>query len=143
MQLAIQLRRDIKPLLDESEVGLKFVSIGTADRANDFAQETDFPLQNLYADPESECYDALELYKGAGRTFFSVDTPYAIKKRMDEDRLGDLKEILPRWKAWNPPKLSQALQQGGVFLFSGKDAIYEHRDIGMGTKCGVRGRGRD
>ena len=131
-QLAIQLRRDIKPLLDESEVGLKFISIGTADRANEFAQETGFPLQDLYADPENECYDALDLYKGVGRTFLSVDTPYAIKKRIDDDRLGDLKEILPRWKPWNPPKPSQALLQGGAFLISGKDAIYEHRDTGMG-----------
>ena len=140
MQLAIQLRRDIKPLLDESEVGLKFVSIGTADRANDFAKETDFPREDLYADPENECYDALELYKGVGRTFFSVDTPFAIKKRMDEDRLGDLKEILPRWKPWIPPKSSQGLQQGGVFVFSGTDTIYEHKDTGTGAYCRERRR---
>jgi hypothetical protein len=34
-------------------------------------------------------------------------------KRMNEKRMGDLQDVLPRWKPWLPPKQDQAFQQVG------------------------------
>ena len=67
-ELAVQLRRDVIPNTD-SKVFL--VAIGTAERARDFVATTGFPAEQLFADPENAAYDALGLYKGAQRTFFS------------------------------------------------------------------------
>lgn len=50
------------------------------------------------ADPENATYDALRLRKGWNRTFFRVETPFAIKDRIEADGAADLCEILPRWK---------------------------------------------
>lgn len=129
-QLAVQLRRDVKPLLDEMGVGLKFVSIGTTEKAELFAKETEFPMENLYADLENECYDALGFYKGLGRTFFNKETPASIKKRTDEGKDEDLKKILPKYKPLLPPKLSQGLQQGGLYVFAGEKTVFEYKDPG-------------
>ncbi len=75
-------------------------------------QATGFPRDCLFADPENALYDALGLYRGLGVTFLSVATPFAIKKRMDEARTGDLQDILPRWQPWIPPKLEQVGGEG-------------------------------
>jgi len=32
------------------------------------------------------------------------------------------------WKPWIPPKLSQGLQQGGVYVFEGERCLFEHKD---------------
>jgi len=55
------------------------VSIGTPERGKDFARENEFPAENLYADPDNVCYDALQFYAGARRTFFDVSTPFSFK----------------------------------------------------------------
>ena len=39
----------------------------------------------------------------------------------------DLKEALETWKPWIPPKLSQGLQQGGIFAFDGKTTVVQVR----------------
>ena len=84
--MAIQLNRDVKPKLDAAGVKLVLVSIGTAERAKDFVEETGFPAENLYADPDNACYDALRLRKGVVDTFFNVSTPYAILDRIQKVR---------------------------------------------------------
>jgi hypothetical protein len=71
--LAIQLRRDIKPTLDQQGVKLFLVSIGTLERSRDFAGVTGFPSDCLFADPDSASYKALGLVKGVKQTFFSYD----------------------------------------------------------------------
>ncbi|KAG2491089.1 hypothetical protein HYH03_010533 [Edaphochlamys debaryana] len=109
-------------------VKLFLVSIGTVERSRDFAKETQFPTDLLFADPANALYDALGLVKGVGVTFLSIDTPLAIKKRIDEDRTGDLMEIMPRWKPWLPPKSDQGLQQGGMFMFEGDRTAFTHYD---------------
>ncbi|GIL78934.1 hypothetical protein Vretimale_212 [Volvox reticuliferus] len=68
-----------------------------------------------------------------GATFFSVDTPLAIKRRMDEGRTGDLEDILKRWQLWIPPKNDQALQQGGLFMFKGDRTVLTHYDKATGA----------
>ena len=119
-------------------VGLKFVSIGTTEKAKTFIKETEFPIENLYADPENECYDALDFYKGFGRTFFNSESAKAIKKRRDEGKDGDMKAVLPRYTPIIPPKLSQGLQQGGLYVFAGEETVYEYKDPGTlvnATRC--------
>jgi hypothetical protein len=77
-ELAIQLRRDIKPILDAQGVQLFFVSIGTLERSKDFVSVTEFPAENLLADPESKTYKALGLVKGIGQTFFNPQVIRAV-----------------------------------------------------------------
>ncbi|GFH07904.1 selenoprotein U [Haematococcus lacustris] len=110
-ELAIQLRRDVKPQLDQKGVKLFLVSIGTHARSKQFVEVTQFPADCLFADPDNVTYSALGLVKGLGSTFFSVSTPLAIMKRMTEGRMGDLRDVLPRWQMWLPPKSDQGFQQ--------------------------------
>jgi len=95
--------------------------------------ETEFPIELLYADPENVTYDALGFYNGVARTFFNIATPMAIKDRLFKDGAADLKDLLPGWKPWIPPKLDQGLQQGGVFVFKGDTALLEHKDEATGA----------
>merc|ERR1719238_1111995 len=133
-ELAVQLRRDVKPKLDAAGVKLVLVSIGTFERSQDFAEETQFPRENLYADPENAAYDALGFYKGWGRTFFRTETPFSIKDRLEQnDMAKDMRDVLKRWKPWLPPKSDQGLQQGGMLVFAGKECVYRHYDEATGA----------
>lgn len=96
-------------------------------------QATGFPAELLFCDPDNISYNALSLKQGVGLTFFSVETPLAIKKRMDEGTMGDLSEILPRWTPWVPPKTQQAFQQGGIFVFEGSRCVMDHFDKATGA----------
>jgi len=127
------VNRECKPKLDAAGVRLVLISIGTPDRAKQFVEETGFPAENLYADPENVCYDALRLYKGWARTFLNPATPFAIKDRIEENGAADLVDVLPRWKPWLPPKSDQGLQQGGLFVFDGSEALFEHYDEATGA----------
>lgn len=124
--------RDIKPRLDDAQVRLIAVGIGTPERGVEFCDHIGFPRESLYSDPQNVCYDALGLYKSASRTFFNQATPYAILSRLQTDGAKDLKEALSRWKPWIPPDLSQGLQQGGMFVFGGKEVLFEHFDQATG-----------
>ena len=48
----------------------------------------------------------------------------AILDRVNKDGAEDLREILPRWKPWLPPKNDQGLQQGGAFVFRGRQGAH-------------------
>lgn len=50
-----------------------------------------------------------------------------------------LQDVLPRWKAWQPPKLDQALQQGGIFVFDGERTVYSHYDEATGAHADLDG----
>lgn len=81
-ELAIQLRRDVLPVLDEQGVKLYLVSIGTWERSKQFVEVTDFPPERLLVDPDNVTYTALGLAKGVMKTFFSAEvsvTGYASK----------------------------------------------------------------
>lgn len=122
-------------MLDAAGVKLVLVSIGTAERAKDFVAETGFPAENLYADPTNACYDALKFRKSVGDTFFNIATPYAILDRVTKDGAADLRDVLPRWKPWLPPKQDQGLNQGGLFVFEGSEVLLEHYDEATGAHC--------
>mmetsp|Transcript_5815 Transcript_5815/g.15496 ORF Transcript_5815/g.15496 Transcript_5815/m.15496 type:complete len:114 (+) Transcript_5815:496-837(+) len=93
-----------------------------------FVEVTGFPETNLFVDPENITYTALGLAKGVGQTFFSWDTPLAFKERIEQGRMGDLAEIMPRWQPWVPPKQDQAFQQGGMLVFEGDKVLFSHKD---------------
>jgi hypothetical protein len=72
-ELATQLRRDIKPQLDQQGIKLFLVAIGTHQRSKDFIAATGFPAECLLADPDSSAYEALGLVKGVAQTFFDIN----------------------------------------------------------------------
>lgn len=144
------------------------MSIGTRERALDFARETGFPAEFLLADPgeqvaqgrmplgctrgvslgasprcvhvrraaENATYDALGLLHGVSVTFLDIQTPLAFKKRIEEGNMGDLADIMPRWKPWIPPKNDQAFQQVGaiqVVAWGAANGPCPHPQCGVGA----------
>jgi hypothetical protein len=52
----------------------------------------------LFVDPDNKLYDALDLNRGAQRTFFNVNTPYAFLERFTAPNgLNDLSEVMSKW----------------------------------------------
>jgi len=133
----MQLTR-ILPDLKRANAKLVAVGIGTPERGIEFCDHIGFPRECLYSDPESVCYAALGLYKSASRTFVNPATPYAILRRLQTDGAQDLRKVLGRWKAWIPPDLSQSLQQGGTFVFDGKETLFEHFDQATGDHADLQ-----
>lgn len=122
----------MKPQLDDVGAKLLLVSIGTNEKLAMFHDETQFPLETLYADADSACYEALDLYKSVRRTFFDPATPVSMLRRIQSEGMGDLGNIMKRWKPWVPPRQDQAFQQGGMFVFRGEEAVFIHRDRATG-----------
>lgn len=117
-------------------------TVGTFERSKDFVRETGFPAERLLADPDGDAYAALGLVKGVAQTFFSVETPLALLRRMQRPGgLDDLRDrVLPRWQPWQPPRgFNQALQQGGVFVFDGDELAYSHFDQATGAHADLDG----
>lgn len=132
--MAIQLRRDVKPVLDAAGVKLIAVSIGTPERALDFVRETEFPPENLFADPDAASYDALRLNASLAN-FSQKSTPEGIAARWQKDGARDLLGVLRRWKPWIPPKPEQGFQQGGTFVFDGVEPRYRFYDPSTGVNA--------
>ncbi|KAL6582282.1 hypothetical protein OROMI_006296 [Orobanche minor] len=86
-----------------------------------------FPMDSLYADPERKAYDVLGLYYGFRRTFLN---PARIKVF---SRYEELKKAMKNYtiKA-TPYDTSSVLQQGGMFVFKGKQLLYARKDEGTG-----------
>eukprot|EP00983_Pelagomonas_calceolata_P106049 1159192-Pelagomonas_calceolata.AAC.3 len=70
------------------------------------------------------------------------DTPLAFKERIEQGRMGDLAEIMPRWQPWVPPKQDQAFQQVGCVCVGGwvpltrasaRAHVYTHSHAHAGT----------
>ena len=91
---------------------------------------TDF----LYVDPHNEVYDALDLNRGVGTTFFSPAIPWTFGNRLlnGEPMFStELMNVLGKWKGavYIPPKQEQAFFQGGAFVISKTgDTVYAHYD---------------
>ena len=109
------------------------VGIGTLETARNFCDHVEFPRELLYSDADNQVYDALELVKGVGATFFTIDTPLAILARAKKDGAKDLIEATKRWKPWLPPKQDQGFNQGGAFVFEGEELVFSHYDPSTGA----------
>ncbi|KAK9902555.1 hypothetical protein M0R45_004734 [Rubus argutus] len=119
--------KESKARFDSAGVKLIAVGVGSPDKARILAERLPFPMDSLYADPDRKAYDVLGLHYGWGRTFFHP----AIAKVLS--RFGAL------WKAAKnytikatPDDRSGVLQQGGMFVFKGKQLLYARKDEGSG-----------
>lgn len=132
--MAIQLKRDVLPILEAAHIKLYLISIGTPERGLEFVDRTGFPADRFLADPTNAAYDALGFARGVKETFFDWATPQAIWRRIKSGSTQDIKYVLSIWKElWVPPKPEQAFQQGGVVLFKGKDMVWSHYDPATGS----------
>ncbi|KAL6220275.1 hypothetical protein ACLB2K_008031 [Fragaria x ananassa] len=80
-------------------------------------------MDSLYADPDR----ILGLYFGLGRTFFNPASAKVFS------RLEPLQKALKNYtiKA-TPDDINSVLQQGGMFVFKGKQLLYARKDEGTG-----------
>jgi len=130
----VQLRRDLKPQLDAANIKLLLVSIGKPSTGKEFAQGTSFPEENLYADVDNVCYDALNFYSGFMRTFFDKSTATSMQDRWSKDGADDLKSVMKSYKPlMNLKENSQSLIQGGLVCFDGTQSVFFHKDQGTGA----------
>lgn len=83
----------------------------------------------LYADPDRKAYDLLGLYYGFGRTFFN---PASVKV-FSKSRFEAMREAMKNYSLEaTPDDKSSVLQQGGMFVFKGKQLLYARKDEGTG-----------
>ncbi|XP_062214701.1 thioredoxin-like protein AAED1, chloroplastic [Phragmites australis] len=119
--------RDTKERFDSAGVKLIAVGVGSPAKARILAERLPFPLEYLYADPERKAYDLLGLYFGIGRTFFN---PASVKVF---SRFDSLKEAVKNYTIEaTPDDRAGVLQQGGMFVFKGKELLYARKDEGTG-----------
>jgi len=124
----------LKPQLDAANIKLLLVSIGKPSTGKEFAQGTSFPEENLYADSDNVCYDALNFYSGFMRTFFDKSTARSMQDRWSRDGADDLRSVMKSYKPlMNLKENSQSLIQGGLVCFDGTQSVFFHKDEGTGA----------
>ncbi|CAN6286960.1 unnamed protein product [Urochloa humidicola] len=119
--------KDSMAEFDSAGAKLIAIGVGTPDKARILADRLPFPVDYLYADPDRKAYNVLGLYHGLGRTLFS---PASAKIY---SRLDYLKKATKNYTLeGTPANLTGVLQQGGMFVFRGKELLYSWRDEGTG-----------
>ncbi|GMH06340.1 hypothetical protein Nepgr_008180 [Nepenthes gracilis] len=125
-ELASNLKES-KARFDSAGVKLIAVGVGSPDKARMLAERLPFPMECLYADPDRKAYDVLGLYYGFGRTFFNPASAKVFS------RLDSLKQATKNYNIEaTPDDRSGVLQQGGMFVFKGKQLLYARKDEGTG-----------
>ncbi|CAN6281551.1 unnamed protein product [Urochloa humidicola] len=119
--------KDSMAEFDSAGAKLIAIGVGTPDKARILADRLPFPVDYLYADPERKAYNVLGLYHGLGRTLFSPASA-KIYTRLDYLRKATKNYTLEG----TPANLTGVLQQGGMFVFRGKELLYSWRDEGTG-----------
>ncbi|XP_062212286.1 uncharacterized protein LOC133913221 [Phragmites australis] len=119
--------KDSMAKFDSAGAKLIAIGVGTPDKARILADRLPFPLDSLYADPERKAYNVLGLYHGLGRTLFSPASA-KIYSRLDSIKKATKNYTLEG----TPADLTGVLQQGGMFVFRGKELMYAWRDEGTG-----------
>lgn len=121
--------KEAKARFESAGVKLIAIGIGEPKKAQLFAERLPFPLDNLYADPERKAYNLLGLYYGIGRTFFNP----ASAKVLSRSRFEALKKAVKNYTIEaTPDDRGSVLQQGGMFVFKGKELLYAWKDEGTG-----------
>lgn len=134
----------MKPALDEAGVQLVCVGIGSPESAREFAGRVPFPVECLYVDQTRSAYKALELYgdltgeegwffdpvvvESVQRLFFNKRTADALKTRGTDG----LKSATQNFTPLAPPAPRDAVQQGGLYVFKGRDVLFGHKDESTG-----------
>lgn len=109
------------------------VSIGKPGDGKQLVEHLDFANGDkyLYVDPENASHDSLELNRGIKETLISVETAFSFLDRFTKPNgTKELGVVLSKWSKaiYIPPKQSQALNQGGTFLFDGDETVFAHYD---------------
>lgn len=119
--------KDAMAEFDSAGAKLIAIGVGTPEKARILADRLPFPMDSLYADPERKAYSVLGLYHGLGRTLFSPASA-KIYSRLDYIKKATENYTLEG----TPADLTGVLQQGGMFVFRGKELLYSWRDQGTG-----------
>ncbi|XP_020258803.1 thioredoxin-like protein AAED1, chloroplastic [Asparagus officinalis] len=126
--------KESKPRFDASGVKLIAVGVGTPNKARLLAERLPFPLDCLYADPDRKAYDLLGLYYGFARTFLNP----ASTKVFSSSRFESLKKAVKNYTIEaTPDDRSGVLQQGGMFVFKGKQLLFARKDEGTGDHASL------
>lgn len=119
--------KESKARLDSAGVKLIAIGVGAPNKARILAERLPFPMESLYADPERKAYDVLGLYYGLGRTFFNPASAKVFA------RFEALQKAVKNYTIEaTPDDRSGVLQQGGMFVFKGKELVYAWKDEGTG-----------
>ncbi|CAK8562543.1 unnamed protein product [Lathyrus sativus] len=119
--------KESKSRFDSAGVKLIAVGVGAPDKARILAERLPFPMDCLYADPDRKAYDFLDLYYGFGRTFFNPASAKVLS------RFDALQKATKNYTIEAiPDDRSGVLQQGGMFVFRGKELLYARKDEGTG-----------
>ncbi|CAH9124761.1 unnamed protein product [Cuscuta epithymum] len=125
-ELAAALR-DYQSRFNSAGVELVAVGIGSPRNGRILSARLPFPWECLYADPDRKAYNALGLYYGIGRTFFNPASA-KIFSRFKELREANKNYTIEA----TPDDKSSVLQQGGMFVFKGKQLVYARKDEATG-----------
>lgn len=118
---------------------LILISIGTPEKGTELFQHLNIPNGSkwIFVDPTNTLYDKLHL----NTTFLSPQTAYTFRDRIlgmnqNTNDLSDLFDVLSKWKdaIYIPPKMDQAFQQGGAFIFDNDEGkmVFAHYDASTG-----------
>ncbi|GLJ43643.1 hypothetical protein SUGI_0908570 [Cryptomeria japonica] len=125
-ELALNLKA-VKPKFDSAGVKLIAIGVGTPDKARILAERLPFPSDSLYADPDRKAYNALGLYYGFNRTFFNPASVNVFS------RFDSYRDVMKKYTVKATPEdKSSVLQQGGMYVFKGKELLYARKDEGTG-----------
>lgn len=104
----------IKPVLDQSAIGLVAIGSGSPASAREFVQEFQFDGE-MYVNPTLEAYRAFKLRRGLLKTL----GPTSVLKGLGAMKKG-FRQGSPAGDLW---------QQGGLFVIGpGENITYAHRD---------------
>ncbi|KAJ4714681.1 thioredoxin-like protein AAED1, chloroplastic [Melia azedarach] len=119
--------KESKARFDSAGVKLIVIGVGTPNKARMLAERLPFPMDCLYADPDRKVYNLLGLYYGVGRTFFNPASAKVFS------RFEALQKAVKNYTIEaTPDDRSGVLQQGGMFVFKGKQLLYARKDEGTG-----------
>ncbi|GAY50124.1 hypothetical protein WN943_021607 [Citrus x changshan-huyou] len=124
--------KESKARFDSAGVKLIAVGVGTPNKAQILAERLPFPMDCLYADPDRKVYNLLGLYYGVGRTFFNPASAKVFS------RFEALRKAVQNYTIEaTPDDRSSVLQQGGMFIFKGKQLLYARKDEGTGDHASL------
>ncbi|TKY55592.1 Thioredoxin protein AAED1 [Spatholobus suberectus] len=119
--------KESKARFDSAGVKLIAVGVGSPSKARILAERLPFPMDCLYADPDRKAYNVLNLYYGLGRTLFNPASAKVFS------RFDALQKALKNYTIeGTPDDTSGVLQQGGMFVFRGKQLLYARKDEATG-----------
>jgi len=143
------LKRDVLPALEENDIPLLVVGIGTVKSGKTFAEQIEFPQELLFVDTTAEttAYESIatrnsqrnpdtgkQVFEGVGSMWSSATTD-AIQDRGRDDLnsiTGNLFRPGP-YKPLMPSTTEATLVQGASFVFDGRNALLEHYDESSGA----------